>query len=47
MATRFAAFSGLDDADADAFGRTQNWGQIPKAQRDFLGHYWSSPGRCL
>lgn len=30
------AFSGLDDADDDGFGRTQNWGQIPKDQRDFL-----------
>ena len=24
------AFSGLDDADDDGFGRTQNWGQIPR-----------------
>lgn len=30
------AFSGLDDADDDGFGRTQNWGQIPTALRDFL-----------
>jgi hypothetical protein len=30
------AFSGLDDADDDGFGRTQSWGQIPKADRDFL-----------
>lgn len=30
------AFSGLDDADDDGFGRTQSWGQIPKAERGFL-----------
>ena len=30
------AFSGLDDADDDGFGRTQNWGQLPKAQRAFF-----------
>jgi hypothetical protein len=29
------AFSGLDDADDDGFGRTQNWGQLGDA-RDFL-----------
>lgn len=28
------AFSGLDDADDDGFGRTQSWGQIPKEIRD-------------
>ncbi|HET9346076.1 MAG TPA: hypothetical protein VFO05_10250 [Candidatus Limnocylindrales bacterium] len=30
------AFSGLDDADDDGFVRTQNWGQLPKAQREFF-----------
>ena len=30
------AFSGLDDADNDGFVRTQNWGQLPKATREFF-----------
>ena len=30
------AFSGLDDADDDGFTHTQNWGQLPKAQRAFF-----------
>ena len=30
------SFSGLDDPDADVFGRTQNWGQLSKEQRAFL-----------
>lgn len=30
------AFSGLDDADDDGFGRTQNWGQVPREFRGFL-----------
>lgn len=37
------AFSGLDDADDDGFGRTQNWGQIPKADRDFLASIGVAP----
>lgn len=37
------AFSGLDDADDDGFGRTQNWGQLPKADRDFLRTIGVSP----
>ena len=30
------AFSGLDDADDDGFTHTQNWGQLPKATREFF-----------
>jgi hypothetical protein len=30
------SFSGLDDPDADVFGRTQNWGQLSKEQRAFF-----------
>jgi hypothetical protein len=37
------AFSGLDDADDDGFEHTQNWGQIPKAERDFLRSIGVSP----
>ena len=37
------AFSGLDDADADGFARTQNWGQLPQADRDFLRLIGVSP----
>jgi hypothetical protein len=37
------AFSGRDDADADGFVRTHNWGQIPAAQRDFLRSIGVSP----
>lgn len=37
------AFSGLDDADDDGFDRTQNWGQIPKGDRDFLRSIGVSP----
>lgn len=37
------AFSGLDDADDDGFVHTQNWGQIPAAQRDFLRSIGVSP----
>ncbi|NND74446.1 MAG: hypothetical protein HKN44_05515 [Ilumatobacter sp.] len=37
------AFSGLDDDDDDGFGRTQNWGSIPKAERDFLRSIGVSP----
>jgi hypothetical protein len=35
--------AGLDDADADGFVRTQNFGQIPKADRDFLRSIGVSP----
>ncbi len=46
------AFSGLNDTfsgdpsvpDADGFFRTQNWGQIPKADRDFLVSIGVMPG---
>lgn len=38
------AFSGLDDADDDGFGRTQNWGQIPKAVRDEIAMFGAHPG---
>lgn len=38
------SFSGLDDDDDDGFGRTQNWGQIPKDFRDFLRTIGVSPG---
>ena len=37
------AFSGLDDADDDGFVHTQNWGQLPKAQRDFIRRSASPP----
>ena len=30
------AYSGLDDPDEDQFGRTQNWGQLPKFVKDGL-----------
>lgn len=30
------AFSGLDDADADGFVKTQNWGQLGTDGRAFL-----------
>lgn len=43
-AKSWCAFSGLDDADDDGFGRTQNWGQIPKEFRDFLTSIGESPG---
>jgi hypothetical protein len=46
------AFSGFNDtysgdpdvADADGFFRTQNWGQIPKADRAFLTTIGLAPG---
>ncbi len=46
------AFSGLNDTysgdpdvpDADGFFRTQSWGQIPKADRDFLVSIGVMPG---
>ena len=37
------AFSGLEDHPVDP-GTTQNWGQIPKAERDFLVSIGVSPG---
>ncbi|MBT8240578.1 MAG: hypothetical protein KJN63_05065 [Acidimicrobiia bacterium] len=43
------AFSGLNDEyllglPSDGFGRTQNWGQIPKGDRDFLKSVGFNPG---
>jgi hypothetical protein len=38
------SFSGLDDPDDDGFGRTQNWGQIPKEGRAFLASIGVTPG---
>jgi hypothetical protein len=48
------AFSGLNDEflaeqpeegpASDGFGRTQNWGQIPKAVRDEIGPMGARPG---
>ena len=38
------SFSGLDDADDDGFGRTQNWGQLSKEQRAFLASIGVTPG---
>lgn len=46
------AFSGQNDTytgdptepDEDGFFRTQNWGQLPKAVRDFLTSIGVSPG---
>lgn len=43
-ARSWCAFSGLDDADDDGFDRTQSWGQIPKAEREFLTEIGFSPG---
>lgn len=50
------AFSGLNDeylaeqpedgVASDGFGRTQNWGQISKADRDFLTSIGVSPGNA-
>jgi hypothetical protein len=48
VASSACAFSGLNDfeppEDPDFTGRTQNWGQIPKAERDFLRSIGVSPG---
>ncbi|GEM_PF-6681778 len=48
VASSACAFSGLNDfeppEDPDFTGRTQNWGQIPKAERDFLRGIDVSPG---
>jgi len=44
VASSICAFSGLDDEDDDGFGRTQNWGSIPKADRDFLSTVGAHPG---
>ncbi len=46
------AFSGLNDTysgdpavpDEDGFTRTQSWGQLPKAEKDFLTSIGVSPG---
>ncbi|HZW60095.1 MAG TPA: hypothetical protein VFE85_07365 [Woeseiaceae bacterium] len=46
------AFSGRNDTysgdpsvpDADGFFRTQNWGQLPRAVRDFLMSIGGGPG---
>lgn len=45
-ARSICAYSGLDDADDDGFGRTQNWGQIPKAVRDEIGAFGQHPGEA-
>jgi hypothetical protein len=37
------SFSGLDDPDADGFVRTQNWGQLSKEEREFLGSIGVAP----
>ena len=37
------AFSGLDDADDDGFGRTQNWGQLGTGGRAFLSSLGVTP----
>jgi hypothetical protein len=45
VASSACAFSGLNDFEDPEFtGRTQNWGQIPKADRDFLRTIGVSPG---
>ena len=45
VASSACAFSGLNDFEDPEFtGRTQNWGQIPKADRDFLRSINVSPG---
>lgn len=43
------AFSGLNDEyvldlPSDGFGRTQNWGQLPKFVRDEIGAFGAHPG---
>ena len=38
-----ACDTALDDADDDGFGRTQNWGQIPKEGREFLASIGVAP----
>lgn len=48
VASSACAFSGLNDfeppEDPDFTGRTQNWGQIPQADRQFLRSIGISPG---
>jgi len=45
VASSVCAFSGLNDFEDPNFeGRTQNWGQIPKADREFLREIGVSPG---
>jgi hypothetical protein len=46
VANSICAFSGLDDEDDDGFGRTQSWGQIPKADREFLTSIGFNPGQA-
>ncbi len=49
-AASICAFSGLDDLDIDEetglddFGRTQNWGQLPKDFKVFLTSVGANPG---
>jgi hypothetical protein len=43
-ANSICAYSGLDDADDDGFGRTQNWGQLSKEDRAFLTSVGAHPG---
>ncbi|MFA9429393.1 hypothetical protein [Egicoccus sp. AB-alg2] len=45
-ARSICAYSGLDDDDDDGFDRTQNWGQIPKADREFLAGIGAHPGQA-
>lgn len=46
VAASICAFSGLDDPDDDDFGRTQNWGQIPKELRAELAGMGEHPGQA-
>ena len=45
-ANSICAYSGLDDADDDEFGKTQNWGQLPKEVRDVIGEFGAHPGEA-
>jgi hypothetical protein len=54
QAASICAYSGLDDVDegedpddptTDDFGRTQNWGQIPKEFRAVLTAEGANPGK--
>jgi hypothetical protein len=44
VAKSACAYSGLNDNTGGFEGRTQNWGQIPKEDRDFLRSIDVSPG---
>ena len=46
VANSECAYCGLDDEDDDGFGRTQNWGQIPKADRAYLTSIGFNPGQA-